>query len=138
MMLNKLYRILLNQVKEQLKQFIVVFVIHIFVKVQVYDFKVQQLFVLIQHLNNLLNHQNLLEVIKILFENSIFKKILFLAKFVCPNSTCHRELGGVILLSRNIPAYALQITALKFFMNGEKEPHLFKKWSLYQGHMEAL
>jgi len=60
------------------------------------------------------------------------------AKFVCPNSTCHRELGIVILLHRNVPAYALQITSLKFFINNEKEPRLFKKWSLYQGYMEPL
>ncbi len=74
--------------------------------------------------------------------DSFFKiihfKILFLAKFVCPNPTCHKELGGVILLSRNVPAYALQITALKFFMNDEKEPRLFKKWSQYEGYMEPL
>ena len=60
------------------------------------------------------------------------------AKFLCPNPTCQRELGGVILLSRNEPAYALQITSLKFVMNSIEEPRLFKKWSLYQGYIEQL
>jgi hypothetical protein len=74
-------------------------------------------------------------------KDSIIKidiQIFVLAKFVCPNSACHRELGGVVLLLRNTPAYALQITAVKFFMNDEKEPRLFKKWSLYQGYMKPL
>ena len=62
----------------------------------------------------------------------------FLAKFLCPNTTCHRELGGMILLSRNIFACVFQISALKFFFKGEIEPRLFKKWSLYPGHMETL
>ncbi len=65
-------------------------------------------------------------------------KISFLAKFICPNSTCHRELGVVILLQRNVFGYVLQITALKFIFNSEKEPRFFKKWSLYQGHIEPL
>ncbi|UJR31193.1 hypothetical protein I4U23_018699 [Adineta vaga] len=60
------------------------------------------------------------------------------AKFVCPNPTCQRELGGVILLSRNDPAYALQITALKFIANQSKEPCLYKKWSQYQGYIKPL
>ncbi len=66
-MLNRFHRIPFKQIKDQQERFIVVIVIHIFVKVQVCDFKVQQLFVLIQHLNNLLNHQNQLEVTEILF-----------------------------------------------------------------------
>jgi hypothetical protein len=61
-----------------------------------------------------------------------------LAKFICPNTTCHRELGVVVLLSRSVPAYALHITSLKFFMNGDDNPRLFKKWSQYQGDMELL
>ncbi|CAF1045185.1 unnamed protein product [Rotaria sordida] len=59
-------------------------------------------------------------------------------RFVCPNKTCHKELGGVILLSRNTPGYALQITSLKFLIDDEQTPRLFKKWSQYQGHMEPL
>ncbi len=66
-MLNRFHRIPLNRIKDQQERFIVVIVIDIFVTVQVCDFKVQQLFVLIQHLNNLLNHQNQLEVMEILF-----------------------------------------------------------------------
>ncbi|CAF0876492.1 unnamed protein product [Adineta steineri] len=57
-------------------------------------------------------------------------------KFNCPNKTCHKELGVVVLLSRNSPAYALHITALKFFMNDKNEPVLFKKWSQYHGFMK--
>ncbi|CAF1036493.1 unnamed protein product [Adineta steineri] len=57
-------------------------------------------------------------------------------KFNCPNKTCHKELGVVVLLSRNSPAYALHITALKFFMNDKNEPVLLKKWSQYHGFMK--
>ncbi|CAF2758274.1 unnamed protein product [Rotaria sp. Silwood2] len=59
-------------------------------------------------------------------------------KFVCPNKTCHKELGGVILLPRYTPGYALQITSLKFLIGDEKTPRLFKKWSQYQGYIEPL
>ncbi|CAF3376015.1 unnamed protein product [Rotaria socialis] len=59
-------------------------------------------------------------------------------KVVCPNRTCHRELGAVILLSRNAPGYALQISSLKFFIGNEMLPRLFKKWSQYQGYMQPL
>lgn len=72
--------------------------------------------------------------------NFLSKNFLFsfLEKFNCPNTACHRELGVVILLSRNTPAYALQITSLKFLMNDLEQAQLYKKWSLYPGHIKSL
>lgn len=62
----------------------------------------------------------------------------FKEKVLCPNPTCHKELGIVILLSRGAPASALHITSLKFLIDKEDTPRLFKKWSQYQGHIESL
>ncbi|CAF1411589.1 unnamed protein product [Rotaria sp. Silwood1] len=59
-------------------------------------------------------------------------------KVVCPNKACHKELGTVILLSRNVPGYALHITSLKFLVGDEETPRLFKKWSQYHGYLEPL
>ena len=129
----------LHRMPKQRKQSNVVIVINFFVKVHVFDYKERLLFVPMQRLKNLSIHRKQPEVNHLHFVKLDFSdEKNLLAKFVCPNPTCHRELGVVILLLRNTPAYALQITAVKFFFKGEKEPRLYKKWSLYQGYLEPL
>ena len=62
----------------------------------------------------------------------------FSDKIVCPDTTCHKEIGAVILLSRNVPGYVLSISSLKFRGTHEKITEIYKKWSLYRGTITPL
>jgi hypothetical protein len=104
------------------------------------DFKVQQWSVSILHLRNVSIHPKVMVVSKeiLFYWKYRLRWVPFLAKFVCPNSACHKELGAVIILNRNNPGYALQIAALKFLYANEKEAQIVKKWSLYRGTIKPL
>lgn len=67
----------------------------------------------------------------VFYLHSSFEFVSIIGKIICPQATCQREIGNVIILQKTQPGYVLQITALKFYFYGEVEPQIFKKWGLY-------